>query len=115
MRNDLYILACAPEREGAKDLIKRALQLGVRVSVGHTAAKYRKAEEAFSLGATSVTHTFNAQTGLHHRDVGTVGAAMLFDGAYTELIADKIHLSPEAIKLLLKNKPKDKIILITDS
>lgn len=112
---NIKIVTLAPEREGAKDLIKRALQLGVRVSVGHTAAKYREAEEAFSLGATSVTHTFNAQTGLHHRDVGTVGAAMLFDGAYTELIADKIHLSPEAIKLLLKNKPKDKIILITDS
>ena len=62
-----------------------------------------------------MTHTYNAQTPLHHRDVGAVGSALLFDELYTEMICDLVHLSAPAIRLLIKNKPHDKIIAITDS
>ena len=40
---------------------------------------------------------------------------MLFDELYTELICDGIHVSSPGVKLLCKNKPLDKIVLITDS
>ena len=52
---------------------------------------------------------------LHHREAGTVGAALLSDKVYNELICDLIHVSQNAIRLLYKCKGKDKIILITDS
>ena len=66
-------------------------------------------------GAVGITHTYNAQSPLHHRDIGTVGAALLLDDLQTEIIADTIHVSVPAIKLLVKNKPKEKITLITDA
>ena len=66
-------------------------------------------------GATSVTHTYNAQTGLHHREAGVVGAALLTDELNTEMICDTIHVSVPAIRLFTKNKPRDKFILITDA
>ena len=52
---------------------------------------------------------------IHHREIGTVGSALLFDELYCELICDGIHVSKEAVKILHKNKPSDKIILITDA
>ena len=40
---------------------------------------------------------------------------MLIDELYTEIICDLIHVCKEAIMLVVKNKPDDKVILITDS
>ena len=40
---------------------------------------------------------------------------MLFDELNCELIADTIHVSVPAIRLLVKNKQKDKLTLITDA
>ena len=53
--------------------------------------------------------------GIHHREIGTVGQVMLNDKVNCELICDLHHVSLDAIKLLFKNKGKDKIILISDS
>jgi N-acetylglucosamine-6-phosphate deacetylase len=39
----------------------------------------------------------------------------LADELYCELIADLIHVSPEAIRILYKMKGKDKIVLVTDA
>lgn len=113
--NNIKILSIAPEVNGAEDLIKYAKDNGVICSIAHTKASYEDCQKAIKWGASGITHTYNAQTGLHHRDVGVVGTALLNDEVYTEIICDTIHVSVPAIKLLLKNKPKDKICLITDS
>jgi N-acetylglucosamine-6-phosphate deacetylase len=47
--------------------------------------------------------------------VGVLGSALLLDELYCELIADTVHVSVPAMQLLVKNKPSDKVILITDS
>ncbi len=84
-------------------------------SIGHSDATYAEARRAAECGARCVTHTFNAQSPFTHREAGVAGAALLTDATYAELIADGIHVSVPAIKLLLKNKPTDKLVLITDS
>ncbi len=105
----------APEKEGAEELIKELKETGVNASLGHTSAKFCDIERAVKAGAVGVTHTYNAQSPLHHRDIGTVGAALLLDELQTEIIADTIHVSVPAIKLLVKNKKRKKITLITDA
>lgn len=95
--------------------IKYLKDNGITVSIGHSNATYCEVLEAISAGATSITHTYNGMSKVHHRDLGVVGAALLKDELYTELICDGIHVSKEAIMLLVKNKPLDKIVLITDS
>jgi N-acetylglucosamine-6-phosphate deacetylase len=52
---------------------------------------------------------------LHHREPGVVGAALLRDELYAELIVDGIHSRPEMIKLAYQQKGKDRLILITDA
>lgn len=111
----IKIVTMAPEEEGADALVTYLAAKGVVVSIGHTGAKCSDIERAIGCGARHVTHTYNAQTPLHHREIGTVGSAMLFDGLSCELIADTIHVCVPAIRLLVKNKPKDKLILITDA
>ena len=65
-------------------------------------------------GATQATHTFNAMTGLNHREPGMVGAALYDDRVYCELIADTFHVNPMLYRILARVKG-DHLVLITDS
>lgn len=108
-------ISLAPEIDGALDLIKYLREHNVVVSMGHTDATYEEAVKGIEAGATSGTHTYNAMTPLKHREPGVVGAVMLHDEVYAELILDGIHVSFPAAKILSKMKGADKLILITDS
>lgn len=115
LKNKDIIRLCtiAPEVEGGCEAIERITkESDVRVSVGHTDATFEQAMQAFAKGATQVTHLFNAQTGLHHRKPGVVGAGLSAD-VYTELIADTFHVHPGLFSLVAKCKG-DKLVLITD-
>lgn len=112
---NIKIVSLAPEVDGGLDLVKHLAKIGVVASIGHTGAKYSDVEAAVAAGATNVTHTYNAQTPLHHREAGVVGAAMLFDELNCEMICDTIHVSVPAIRIFIKNKPHDKFTLITDA
>lgn len=113
--NLIKIVTMAPEQDETGELIKYLNQKGIVASIGHTGATYAQAERGVDLGAKSVTHTYNAQTPLHHRDAGVVGAAISDDRLNCEIICDTIHVSVPAINLIIKNKPHDKVTLITDS
>ena len=113
--NAIKIVTLAPEIEGAETLIRYLTENGIVTSIGHTGAKCADIQKAIAAGASNVTHTYNAQTALHHREIGTVGSAMLFDELNCELIADTIHVSVPAMRLLVKNKPINRLSLITDA
>ena len=113
--NAIKIVSLAPEVENAEALVRHLSKKGIVPSIGHTGAKFTDIDKAVKAGAKNVTHTYNAQTALHHREIGTVGSAMLFDELNCELIADTIHVSIPAMRLLVKNKPLDKLTLITDA
>ncbi len=111
----IKIVTLAPEVEGAGELVAHLASKGIVASIGHTGAKCADIEAAIAAGAKNITHTYNAQSALHHREIGTVGSAMLFDELRCELIADTIHVSVPAIKLLHKCKPEGGLVLITDA
>ncbi len=113
--NTIKIVTIAPEKSGSEEVIKYLKDKGITVSVGHSDADFETLYKSVKIGVSSVTHTYNAQSQFHHREIGIVGGALLLDELYAELIADLNHVSIPAIRLLVKNKPKDKIILITDS
>lgn len=108
-------ISIAPELEHSLDLISYLKDKNTVVSLGHTNATYEQAQAAIDAGATSGTHTYNAMTPLTHRAPGVVGAIMINDTVYAELILDGIHVNYAAAKALLRTKGKNKVILITDS
>jgi N-acetylglucosamine-6-phosphate deacetylase len=113
--NVIRLLALAPEFEENRWLIRECSRRGVTVSAAHTAATFEQMSEAVALGLSQATHTFNAMTGLHHREPGTLGAAMALPEIACELIADNVHVHPAAMKILWRVKGRDRVILITDS
>ena len=113
--NSIRIITMAPEVPGAEELIPYLSENGIVASIGHTDATYKDMANAVKWGAKNVTHTYNAQKPLHHREIGTVGSALLMDELNCELICDTIHVSVPAIRLVVKNKPKNKLTLITDA
>jgi len=111
----IKLVTMAPEQQGGLELVQFLKQQGVVVSIGHSDATFADVKKAISAGATQVTHLYNQMKGLHHREPGVVGAAMLLDELYAELIVDGIHVCPEMIQLAYRNKKSEKLILITDS
>jgi len=112
---DVRIITVAPELPGAAAFIRAVTEMGVVVSIGHTAATAEQTHEAASDGATHVTHTFNAQPALHHREPGVPGAALTDDRLYAEFIGDGVHLHPDVIRLMLRAKGAEKAVAITDA
>lgn len=112
--DDIAMLTFAYEQNG-KVMLPMMKEHHITPSLGHTDATVNVALEAFDSGVRCVTHCYNAMRGIHHRDVGVVGAALLNDDVMCELIADLKHVSPEAIRLLFKVKGPEKIILVSDS
>lgn len=108
-------ISIAPELEHSVEFVQYLNDKNTVVSLGHTNATYEEAQAAIDAGATSTTHTYNAMTPLTHRAPGVVGASMINDDVYAELILDGIHVNFAAAKALLKAKGKDKLMLITDS
>jgi N-acetylglucosamine-6-phosphate deacetylase len=105
----------APEIRGGLELVRLLRQSGVVPFVGHTACDQESARAAFRAGARGVTHLFNAMDGLHHRSPGPVAEALLDERVAVELIADGFHVAAEALKLVARVKPPEKICLISDS
>ena len=87
---------------------------GATAGLGHTDADYGTAMKLAENGVRSFTHLFNAMPPVHHRAGGAAAAGLLSD-AYTELICDGFHVSPEMISLAGRVKSPERVVLITDS
>lgn len=106
----------APEKENAAKFTEWITdELNLKVSLGHSSADYEAACICFASGADASVHTYCAMEQMHHRQPNLLGAALTHDDIYTELIADGIHVSLPAIKILLNCKPKDRVILVSDA
>lgn len=110
----LRVVTLAGELPGAPALIRRLSERGIRVSLGHTDATFAQATVALEAGAAHTTHTYNAMRPLHHREAGMVGFALATDAIACELIYDRLHVSREAAAVLVRAKPHDKLIAISD-
>lgn len=108
----IRVFTIAPEMPGNMDCI-REMAGKCLISMGHTGATFDEAKAGIDAGVGHVTHLFNAQTALMHRDPGVVGAALTDERVSTELIADAFHVNPNLFPLVAKMKG-DKLVLITD-
>jgi len=108
-------MGLAPELPNSKEAIKLLNDNGVVVSMAHTNTKSEGAFEAFDNGITVATHTCNVMVGIHHRNIGSLGAALMDNRVYCELICDGLHVCNDMLKLVLKLKDHNKVMLISDA
>ena len=111
----LRLITVAPELPGASAMIRRLVDAGVTVSMGHTDATYEQAKEAIELGVTHVTHCFNAMRPLQHRAPGPLAALAGADWVRGELIADGVHVHPAAMNALVRMLGPERTVVITDA
>ncbi len=96
------VMTLAPELDPTGEVITYLRSLGITVSLGHSQARATEAQRAFELGATMVTHAFNAMPPLHHREPGLLGAAIVHPHVMCGFIADGEHVSPTMLQILLR-------------
>lgn len=112
-KNRIRLVTLAPNMEGAMEFI-REIKDEVTISLGHSAADYDTARQAFEAGACHVTHLFNAMNPLEHRAPGLIGAAAENEACVAELICDGIHVHESMVRAAFKLFP-GRIALISDS
>ena len=108
----IKLVTYAPENKNTTEFEKYCIEHNIVLSVGHSNAT--RAQMKGSL-ASHVTHLYNAQRELKHREPGVTGHALLEGNMYCEIIADGFHVFPDMIKLAYDLKGPDKIELVTDS
>lgn len=110
------IMTLAPELDPHHEVIPYLRDHDITVSLGHSLATANQAHKAFDLGATMVTHAYNAMPPLHHRKPGLLAAAMVNPTVSCGVIADGQHVAPLMIKLLLgASFGEDGVFLVSDA
>ncbi|MDR2842637.1 MAG: N-acetylglucosamine-6-phosphate deacetylase [Spirochaetaceae bacterium] len=108
-------MTLAPELKGMRDLAIFCIKKGIVLQAGHTNAQYENMAEAMQVGILHSTHLFNAMSKMDHHNPNAVGSILIHPEFSCEIIADGFHVHPDLFKLLLRDKPADKIVLVTDS
>lgn len=109
------MMTLAPELDGALEVIAELKKRGVVTCAAHTSAHAEHVHAAADAGLTQITHLFNAQTPLHHREPGVPGAGLADDRLVVQVIADGIHLHPDVLRVAAKCKGAQGVALISDS
>jgi N-acetylglucosamine-6-phosphate deacetylase len=113
--DDPVLLTLAPERPGALDAIRRAVALGLRVSLGHTDASHAQLAEAVAAGATCFTHLGNGCPGELNRHDNIVWRVFETPGLIASVIPDKAHVSPALFRLIHRTLGAESVYYVTDA
>lgn len=105
----------SPELPGALEFTKALTERGIMPSGGHTEADYDCFEQHRAAGMKHLTHFCNVMTPVHHLRFGMVGAGLMDDDVYVEMICDGVHLCDQMIALIAKLKGPERMMLITDA
>lgn len=108
-------MTVAPELKGMRELALLARRENIVLLAGHTNATYENMVEGIQCGILHATHMFNAMSPLHHRNPGAVGAVLIEQNMDCEIICDGVHVHPELVKLLLREKPVSHVVMVTDA
>ena len=109
------LVTVAPEQV-APAQVRRLVDGGVVVSLGHSDATYEQAMALFDAGATGVTHLFNAMSPLQSRAGGLVGAALDAGAVWCGIIADGHHVAASTLGIALRAKrAPGRLFLVTDA
>ena len=108
----------APELEGGMEFGRALRKAGITGCIGHSNATVAEVEEAMRNGYSCIVHLYSVMSTVTRdkgfRRGGVVEAGLLFDDLDVEIICDGCHLPPELIKLAVKCKGYDKLMLVSD-
>lgn len=113
-QNSVKLVTLSPEREDGIRRIREMVARGILVSLGHTNSTYEEFVAGIDAGARKATHLFNAMTSIHHRAPGAMVATLVDDRVTAGLIPDGVHSHPATVRLAIKSKGVDGIVIVSD-
>lgn len=111
----LKLVAIAPELPNAQYAIDLLNKNEIKVAYAHSDMNYEEAYNAFDNGVSVATHTANVMSGIHHRNMGGLGACLLHPNVMCELIPDGLHVSVEMMDLMFRTKDYKQWMLVSDT
>lgn len=109
----IKMITLAPE-VCSQQVIDAIVAHNIVISAGHSNANYQQAKKSFDSGITTVTHLFNAMSGLHHREPGLVGATFDDSRVTASIIPDGHHVDFNVIRIA-KKIMGERLFAITDA
>ena len=111
----LRVMTYAPEVEGGSTVAAALAAKGIIPSLGHSDATWEQLAGFSASEPLNVTHLFNAMSGISHQKPGLALWALLHREAFTEIIGDLVHVHPAAVQLVLRTRPSERIVLVSDA
>lgn len=113
--NRIRLVTLAPEVDGAIDFIRRAVDEGVTISIGHTAASTEQIAAAVDAGATMSTHLGNGAHPVLPRHPNYIWDQLAEPRLKASIIADGFHLPDNVLRSFIAAKGTENIVLTSDA
>lgn len=110
----IKIVTLAPEWDGAFEFIERCTKQGILVSIGHSLANPDQIRNAVKAGARLSTHLGNGVPLMLQRHPNIIWEQLAQEKLFTCLIADGIHVPDSFLKVVMKTKG-NQVILVSDA
>ncbi|AGA29244.1 N-acetylglucosamine-6-phosphate deacetylase [Singulisphaera acidiphila] len=111
----VVLMTLAPERPGAMEFIRKAVAAGVVIALGHTAADGPTLRAAVAAGASLSTHLGNGIASPLARHPNPIWEQAAIDSLDASLIADGHHIDPATLRVLVRAKTAERVILVSDA
>ncbi len=111
----IRLVTIAPEVPHAIDFIRRAVDTGVRIAIGHTAATGAQIQAAVDAGATLSTHLGNGAHSMIRRHPNYIWEQLGESRLSASIIADGQHLPDSVIRSIVFAKTVRRTILTCDA
>jgi N-acetylglucosamine-6-phosphate deacetylase len=115
----IRVFSLAPELPGAVELCRELRRRRIVAAAGHSNARFEDVLRAMEAGLSLVAHIYCAQSTFHRtgaaKHLGLAESALLLDDLYVEIIPDGKHLPVEITRLVLRNKPPERVCVTTDA
>ncbi len=112
-------MTAACELDNMQEFAQTLKDHGIGLALGHSDATAAQALEGFRWGFSHITHLYSATPSVRKINqvvtAGVIEAAYLDDAVTVELIADGNHATEHGLKLAMKIKGTDNVVLVTDA
>lgn len=113
--NGIVLITLAPELEGAIPFIRKCVDSGVVVSLGHHNGSASDVQKAVDAGAKMATHLGNGCANEINRHHNPLWPQLSNDAITASIIADGFHLTKEEVRSFYKAKGVEKTVLVSDA
>jgi N-acetylglucosamine-6-phosphate deacetylase len=114
-RGKIKIVTLGADSENAAEAVAYLKKNHVAVSVGHHMANYEQVRRAADAGAKLLTHLGNGCPNLLDRHHNPVFAGLAEERLTAMIITDGHHLPGELVRIIIRTKGVDKIIVTSDA